>query len=189
MKAVLYEANGSICAILRGGSDDELRADAEAMGKPCIITEVDARKDTHYVSDGEVLEIPIKPANANKFNNESGEWGLDIDLARSKKWKAIKIERQMRELSTFEWNTHTFQCDETSQMRIQSAVQAALIDDGLSMVWTLADNTTQTFTATQIKQIGQALANHVNACHERGRILRQQIQAATTQEELEAIAW
>jgi hypothetical protein len=59
----------------------------------------------------------------------------------------------------------------------------------MTLDWTLADNTVQTFTATEYVQIGQALANHVSQCHERGRILRQQIQSATTEAELEAIVW
>lgn len=189
MKAVLYKPNGAIYAVLRGGTETALLADAESMGYPSIITSEKIEIDTHYVADGEIVEIPEKPSNSNKFDYESGQWSLDLDKEKAIRWKAIKQGRQDQEFSAFTWNNHTFQCDQASQMRIQSAVQAALVDDGLSMVWTLADNTTQTFTATQIKQIGQALANHVNACHERGRILRQQIQAATTQEELEAIAW
>jgi hypothetical protein len=46
-----------------------------------------------------------------------------------------------------------------------------------------------TLNALELKQMGQALADHVNECHERGRILREQIIAATTQTELEAIVW
>jgi len=151
---------------------------------------VGSASDLHdYVKDGAIVSKGAQPSEGHVFNYATEQWELDIDLARSKKWKAIKIERQVRELSTFEWNTHTFQCDEASQMRIQAAVQAAIIDDGLSMVWTLADNTTQTFNATELKQIGKALSDHVKQCHDRGRILRGEIEAATTVDDLEAISW
>ena len=63
------------------------------------------------------------------------------------------------------------------------------MDASVSLDWTLADNSVQTFTAADYVQIGQALANHVSGCHERGRILRQQIESATTETELEAIVW
>lgn len=175
--------------IIRTGVCPESAVSLKASGDNEALV-VGSASDLHdYVKDGEIVSKGAQPSEGHVFNYATEQWELDIDLARSKKWKAIKIERQMRELSTFEWNTHTFQCDQASQMRIQSAVQAAIIDDGLNMVWTLADNTTQTFSAAEIKQIGQALANHVNTCHERGRILRAEIQAATTQEELEAITW
>jgi hypothetical protein len=81
------------------------------------------------------------------------------------------------------------QCDESSQVRIQAAVQAAIIDDSVADVWTFADNSTQTLNATELKAIAKALAEHVKACHERGRMLRAQINAATTLQELEAIVW
>jgi len=184
---IVYEE--STGKILKTGSTSPESLSLQAKNPGELVIEGLASDQGHYVKDGEIIEKGVQPSEGHVFNYATEQWELDIDLARGKKWKAIKIERQMRELSTFEWNTHTFQCDEPSQMRIQSAVQAAIIDDGLNMVWTLANNTTQTFSAAEIKQIGQALANHVNTCHERGRILRAEIQAATTQEELEAITW
>lgn len=151
---------------------------------------VGSASDLHdYVKDGAIVSKGAQPSEGHVFNYSTEQWELDIDLARSKKWKAIKLERQNQEFSTFDWGAYTFQCDQISQTRIQAAVQAAIIDDSLSMIWTLADNTTQTFTASELKQIGQALSNHVKECHDRGRILRVQIDAATTQEELEAIVW
>ena len=57
------------------------------------------------------------------------------------------------------------------------------------MDWTLADNTVQTFNATELKQIGQALGAHVNACHVKARGLRDQINAAQTEAELSIITW
>lgn len=189
MNAVLYKPNGAIYAVLRGGTEAALLADAKSMGYPSIITSEKIEIDTHYVADGEIVEIPEKPSNSNKFDYESGQWSLDLDKEKAIRWKAIKQDREGQEFGAFTWNNHTFQCDQASQMRIQSAVQAAILDDSLSMVWTLADNTTQTFNATELKQIGKALSDHVKECHDRGRILRAQIDAATTQEELEAIVW
>jgi DUF1365 family protein len=175
--------------ILKTGSTTAESLSLQAKNSGELVMEGLASDENHYVKDGEIIDKGQQPSEGHVFNYTTEQWELDIDLARSKKWKAIKLARQAQELSTFEWNTRTFQCDEVSQMRIQSAVQAAIIDDGLNMIWTLADNSTQTFNATEVKQIGRALANHVNTCHERGRILRAEIQSATTQEELEAITW
>jgi hypothetical protein len=143
----------------------------------------------HYISDGEPVEIPEKPSASHQFDYEAGQWTLDIEDAKADAWIRIKASRAAAEFSTFTWGSYIFQCDQDSQMRIQAGVQAAMLNDNMSIVWTLADNTTQTFTATELKQIGQALSDHVSQCHERGRILRGQIDAATTEEDLEAIVW
>jgi hypothetical protein len=142
-----------------------------------------------YIADGQPIKKPAQPSPSHLFNYATGAWEYDLSVAKNAKWDQVKSLRQAQEFSGFEWSGYALQCDQASQMRIQSAVQAAIIDDSLSMVWTLADNTTQTFTASELKQIGQALSNHVKECHDRGRILRAQIDAATTQEELEAIVW
>ena len=129
------------------------------------------------------------PSGGHVFNYATGSWDLDIDLARSAKWDPINAARSAQEHDTFEWNGNVLQCDESSQVRIQAAVQAAIIDDSVTNVWTLADNSTQTLNATELKAMGKALSEHIKACHDRGRMLRAQIDAATTQQELEAIVW
>lgn len=143
----------------------------------------------HYISDGEPVQIPVQPSISHEFNYQTGQWALDIENGKKDAWERIKISRKSAELATFVWNGNVLQCDEASRQRIQVAVQAAIIDSNAEFVWTLADNSTLALDAAQIKQIGQALSNHISQCHERGRILRAQINAATTQEELEAIVW
>jgi hypothetical protein len=188
--AVIYESNGKIVTI-RSGNERSVRADAEASGKSYLITDEQASLDDHYVSvaNTEIRTYPDKPAEGYVFNYSTEAWELNLTLAKDFKWADIKTARKSQEFGTFDWGGYAFQCDEVSQRRIQSAVQLAEIDSTMTLDWTLADNTVQTFTAAEYVQIGQALANHVSQCHERGRILRQQIQSATTEAELEAIVW
>lgn len=145
--------------------------------------------ETHYVSNGAIQPKGDKPAEGYEFNYASGAWELDLTLARGVKWAEIKAARDAQEFSEFSWGGYTFQCDEVSQRRIQGAVQLAAIDNTMTLDWTLADNSVQNFMAAEYVQIGQALAIHVSQCHERGRILRNQIESATTEAELEAIVW
>lgn len=144
--------------------------------------------------DGVATEtaVPMEPpAEYFEWDAELGNWVDGRDLAGHKeaKWQEIKAARDAEEFGTFEWNMHAFDCDEVSQRRIQGAVQLAALDDTTVMDWTLADNSVQTFNATELQQIGQALAAHVNACHVKARGLRAQIDAATTKAELDAIIW
>jgi hypothetical protein len=142
-----------------------------------------------YVSDGNLVQKPTRPSQAYVFNYIVGVWELDLTEARQLAWNRIKQARDAEEFGTFAWSTHTFQCDETSQRRIQGAVQLAQLDSTTTLDWTLADNSVQTFNATELQQIGQALAAHVNACHVKSRTKRGEIDAATTEAELDAITW
>ena len=181
--AVFYDSTGRITSVQKNATTNVVGT------RTYIQSELNGNPDDFYVADGEIRPKGNKPSEAHWFDYSSASWTLNLDTAKNQAWERIKQDRETEEFSTFVWNDHSFDCNSVSQMRIQSAVQAAIIDDGLNMIWTLADNSTQTFNATEVKQIGRALANHVNTCHERGRILRAEIQSATTQEELEAITW
>ena len=61
------------------------------------------------------------------------------------------------------------------------------VSAGVDQVWTLADNTTVSLTASQLQQLYAALQVHIASVHGRGRIARQLIFEAETKEEVEAI--
>ncbi len=142
-----------------------------------------------YVADGEIKEKGSQPSEAYEFNYNTKRWVYDLSQHRGDKWAEIKSARSAEEFGTFEWNGFTFDCDEVSQRRIQGAVQLAALDNTTGMDWTLADNSSQTFNSTELQQVGQALGAHVNACHVKARDIRAQIDAATTEAELDAISW
>lgn len=144
--------------------------------------------------DGQLTETDkprFAPNSFDVWDGNLGDWvdSRDLEQKKQDKWAEIKAARTAQEFGSFEWGGYTFQCDEVSQRRIQGAVQLAMLDPALTLDWTLADNTVQTFTAAEFEAIGQALAAHVGQCHERGRILRQEIDAATSEQDLEAISW
>lgn len=188
--AVMYNSEGMITGV-RSGNSRGVLADAVASGQSYLLTEDDVDLDQFYVNVGtsEVVQYPEKPSEAHVFNFTSYAWELDLTEAKSLAWKRIKRDRNAEEFSTFEWNSHTFQCDERSQSRIVSAVQRAQLDSTLTMVWTLADNSTVSLNATELKQVGQALSSHIDACHVKARGLRTQINAAETEAELDLITW
>lgn len=187
---VCYSDNGEIIKVVKGNKST-IAANAELVTDAYLITETPVSRKNHYVNiqSVEIAEKGAQPSAGHIFNYVTGVWELDLTLAKSAKWSAIKAARDAQEFSQFDWGGYTFQCDEVSQRRIQGAVQLASIDDTLTLDWTLADNSVQSFTASEYVQIGQALANHVSQCHARGRILRNQIESATTETELEAIVW
>lgn len=188
--AVMYNSDGMITGV-RSGSLRGVLIDAEASGQNYLLTEADVDIDRFYVNieTSDIVEYPEKPSAAHVFNFASRVWELDLTEARAIAWNRIKRDRSAEEFGTFVWSDHTFDCDEVSQRRIQGAVQLAALDTSTVMDWTLTDNTVQTFNATELQQIGQALAAHVNACHVKARGLRDQINAAESEAELSVISW
>ena len=136
-------------------------------------------------------DIPIVMPEHCDWDDDNGCWKdvRDLNGHKASKWDEIKSARSSEEAGSFVWNDHTFDCDEVSQRRIQGAVQLAQLDSSTTLTWTLADNTTQTFNATELQQIGQALAAHVDACHVKARGLRASIDAAQNEAELSVISW
>lgn len=146
--------------------------------------------------------MEIDDAQAETIRNMTGrrwryEGGVFVEYpdAHNKevKWGTIKIARDAAEHAGFTWDGSVFDSDQISQSRIQGAAQLASIaqmaGQPFTIDWTLADNTVRTLSAADMISVGQALALHINATHERGRQLRAQIEVAQTGPELDAIQW
>lgn len=113
----------------------------------------------------------------------------DFNFHKQRAWQDFKQVRDAEELSPFTWNGMTFDADRVSQSRIQGAVQLAMLDPDFTVDWTLADNSVITLTGPEMMQVGGALGIHVTAAHVTARLVRDQIEAATTEAELAAITW
>lgn len=117
----------------------------------------------------------------------------DLEKAKAKQWSIIKITRDRREFGGFNWNNLNFDSDSQSQSRIQGGVQLAVLaqqaSQVFSIVWTLQDNSVVSLNAQEMVAVGQALAVHVQTIHETARTLREQINSASTVEEVESVQW
>lgn len=143
------------------------------------------------------ISLPSRPDNQEywKYKYYDGIWvdTRSIEELKVDKWIEIKAARDAEEFSTFTWDNSVFDCTATSQARIQGGVQLAQIalssSIPFSIVWTLADNSTRTLSATEMIAVGEALASKVIAAHSTARVLRNAIEAAQTKEEVSAINW
>lgn len=116
-----------------------------------------------------------------------------LDDLKAAQWALIKRARDQAEQAGFAWGGSTFDCDPTSQSRIQGgalmATTALLNSAPFGIDWTLADNTTRTLDAAQMIAVGLAMGQHIDATHQIGRALRAQIDAATTAAAINAVQW
>lgn len=147
-----------------------------------------------YTPDGAARKAQ-RPAYQCHWVPALEAWVDDRTLAEVKDsaWERIKAKRGEAEFGGFSWDGSAFDSDPTSQQRIQGAAQMAQIamasGHPFSIEWTLRDNTTRMLSGEEMIQVGLDMGQHINACHAKARQLRQQIEAATTKEELEAIVW
>lgn len=146
---------------------------------------------------GQVIDWqpPAPPSDAMQtwtWSAPTRRWTAAPTLAalRLQAWRRIKAERSKREFGAFTWSNSVFDANEASQRRIAAAAAAAARNplQG-ARTWTLADNSTRQMSAADMIALDQALAANVDALHATARQLRAQINAATTQAQLDAIQW
>ena len=146
-------------------------------------------------SSGNFQQIPIQPSINHIFNYTTKQWEDPRTLQdyKNQKWEEIKQARSTTEYAGFNWDGSTFDSDAESQTRINGAVTLALIAkqaaQPYTVIWTLKDNTLRALSADDMIAVGLALGNHVQTVFNKGQQLQQQIEQATTKEEIEAITW
>ncbi len=151
--------------------------------------------DRYYVEAYTPAPIPEQPSNHHRFDFATKQWvdPRTIQDHKQTKWSEIKSARSAAEFGGFTWDGSTFDSDQISQSRIQGAAQLAQLalaqSQPFTIDWTLADNTTRTLDAMQMIQVGVAMGQHIATCHAQARVLRAQLDAAATVEDVDAIAW
>ena len=113
----------------------------------------------------------------------SKEWSaVSPDLARSALWERVKIRRDAVINGGATTPSGAVDSDELSRSNIAGAVLAAVIaqsaSEPFSMDWTMLDNSVVTLDAAAMIAVGLAVMGHVNACHDRARVLRAEIEGA-----------
>ena len=147
--------------------------------------------DKFYISGDTPVRIPEKPSSHHVFNYTTKQWEdpRTLDDLKSAQWALIKQARAQAEYAGFTWDGSTFDSDAISQNRITGAVTLAQLSSTFTIDWTLATNQVRTLNQSEMLQVGAALGAHVQTQFAKGQSLRVQIDAATTQAEVEAVVW
>ena len=116
-----------------------------------------------------------------------------LDKLKLEKRAEINAARDAAEQGGFFYMGKTFDSDVVSCIRIQGAAQsmqaAAMAEDVPTITWTCQDNSIIELTAQELLGLSVALAEWSNTCHQKATMLKAQIEAATSKEELENITW
>lgn len=184
MNRYIYDINGKITSKLSGNIDTlDLNTPEECH---YFDSDADFDKSAYFysVETGGVVEITPQPSPHHVFDYDSKEWSDPRTLGQIKiqKWSEIKQQRDIAEYGGFSFLGHEFDSDQVSQGRIITAAQLGVDTD-----WTLKNNEVIQLSAEQLIQLRTALAQHVATCHEKGRVLRLQINEAKTINEVQNI--
>jgi hypothetical protein len=147
--------------------------------------------DGIYHANSALHPMPMRPAPHCIFDFATKQWQDPRTLAdlKAQQWALIKQARTQAEYSGFTWDGSTFDSDAISQNRITGAVALAQMSSTFSIGWVLADNTVRTLNQSDMLAVGAALGAHVAAVFAKGVLLREQIESATTVQQIEAVVW
>ena len=96
-------------------------------------------------------------------------------------WEQIKRQRDTVEWAGCDTPSGRIDTDVDSQRKIFiNALAAQVAEPSWSIDWTMADGSVEALDATAMMLIGIALAQHVDACHQRSRALKSELYAAET---------
>ena len=152
---------------------------------------------SHYIADGALVPIQARPGNHHTFDYTAKQWIDPRTLSdlKAAKWEEVKRWRADATVAPqLVTRFGVFDGDAAGVDNIKSAVlglrEAAAIGAAPSTIaWTMYDNSAVELTPDELSEVAAMLLARGNVAHERARVLRLQIEAATTAAELDALAW
>ena len=144
---------------------------------------------THF-KNGAFLTQPAKPSQDYEWSDASFSWVLNLATAKTSAKDRITKARDNAESSGFMAYGKEFDSDAMAIQRISVAVQAAnAVGESFSKVWTCKDNSTILLDYAQMIALPAIMADADNTLHIKARSLKDQIDTATTLEEINAVVW
>lgn len=145
-----------------------------------------------------LLDLGSAPGPHYVLDSDAQAWVLpgdltELKLAKQAQWSKIKAGRAGGIGATLATPYGEFDADAESRTNITDSIlmlQALNAEEGIAEIdFTLADNSVATLTLVQMTHVGLLLGQQVQQCHATSRVLRAQIESATTIEEVQAINW
>jgi hypothetical protein len=139
----------------------------------------------------QAIELPVKPHSDYKFDYVNKQWidPRNLDKVKAQQWVSIKSKRDEVEFGPFEYNGMIFDGDIDAQRRLNTYAAISKDDDQFIAMFILANNTRVELTAIDFINIQKTKVAQVAQAFDKAALLREQIQAATTKEQVENILW
>lgn len=125
--------------------------------------------------------------------SKPAELELTLEERQEAKWIIIKKDRENQKAQGFLFNGERYDGDEAAQTNIANAaltaMTAKMAGQALTVAWTTFHNTVVALTAEELLQLQATMTQTGANIQAYGTLLRNQINAATSQEQLDAIVW
>ena len=111
-----------------------------------------------------------------------------IENVKQRKILMLKRQRDTAEVEPIAYNGHLYDYDSKARDRISAAIIALDVQcEGATIDWTTADNQDVKVTANDLRMVIAAVAVRSNTLHMAYRKAREQVEATSTAEEVEAV--
>lgn len=143
----------------------------------------------HHTSQGEMVIPAETPPEPVSFDDNIPIYGeVDIDTLKQGKLWQLADARWREEVSGFIYNGHEFHSDRESQDRFFQAYMASLSDPNFTVTWKTKDGWLD-MTASDFITLYNEFQTFLQGLYQKEKALQEQVEAATTIEELNAIVW
>lgn len=155
----------------KANSYDNLYDLSEALGKDGIFIPLS-------INDEALAELGVTVTHEEE----------PIENVKQRKILELKRQRDTAEVEPIEYNSNSYDYDDKARDRINAAIIALSLQGAdASIDWTTADNKDVKVTANDLRMIIAAVAVRSNALHVAYRTAKEQVEAAGTADEVEAV--
>ena len=131
----------------------------------------------------------MKPRKPSAYHVWDGsKWVLDLDKLKAEKIAELANARWQEETGGYIYKGHEFHSDRESQDRFFQAYMASLSDSNFTVTWKTKNGWLE-MTASDFITLYNEFYVFLQNLYQKEKNLQEQIEAATTIEELEAIQW
>jgi len=146
-------------------------------------------------SEDEIAAKSLRPTTSASWSNETMAWVSteSIEDCRDRRWQEIKTQRNFDIVQPKVTSVGTFDAKPDDIVNLNTVLALARIADSRSLPsdsnYTLANNVRSTFTISQLETAALEMGAQVQALYDAADVLREQIDNASSIEEVEAIEW
>ena len=156
------------------------------------------KKTVYNTQDGSKLEIPENEDVPDGYTEieypgelyywQDGKWVIDVEKMKIRKITELADARWQEETSGFTYNGHEFHTDREARNNIFQTYIASLNDPDFAVVWKTKDGWLS-MNAEDFIELYNNFWEFLQGLYQKEKALQEQVEAATTIEELEIIKW
>jgi len=152
---------------------------------------VDASDEIYFIVNSTLLTQDEfrEQKQTERFNQQLADFGADVDGAKQYARDHYAAKRYNVEVGGINVGGLPVRTDRLTVARIYQANSLAVADPTFTTDWKIGDGSFITVDATLIASISDAITSHIQTSFSREKTINEEITAATTLAELQAITW